>query len=383
VHVVIAPDSFKESLSSPEVATALERGWLLGAPGSTCDLVPLADGGEGTVRALVQATGGRLERRRVQGPLGDPVDAELGVLGGPGPLTAVVEVAAASGLALVPPDERDAGRATSYGTGELIAAALDLGARRIVLGLGGSATTDGGTGLARALGVRFIDADGQDVVGGGDDLGRIVRVDTDGRHRGLADCEVLAACDVDNPLTGPDGAAAVYGPQKGADPTSVALLDGNLAHLADVLAGAGLGADATTPGAGAAGGIGFAVLALLHGRLRPGFDLVAEAVGLDDFLDRADLVLTGEGRLDRQSLAGKTPVGVMRRARARGIPVMALAGSLGEGADELLDAGMTAVLSVVPGVVDHDEAMSRAAANLEATARAVAAVWAAARARPA
>ncbi|RYY51401.1 MAG: glycerate kinase [Actinomycetales bacterium] len=383
MHVVIAPDSFKESLSSPEVATALERGWLLGAPGSTCDLVPLADGGEGTVRALVQATGGHLERRRVQGPLGDPVDAELGVLGGPGPLTAVVEVAAASGLALVPPDERDAGRATSYGTGELIAAALDLGARRIVLGLGGSATTDGGTGLARALGVRFLDADGQDVVGGGDDLGHIVRVDTDGRHRGLADCEVLAACDVDNPLTGPDGAAAVYGPQKGADPASVARLDGNLAHLAGVLAGAGLGADATTPGAGAAGGIGFAVLALLHGRLRPGFDLVAEAVGLDDLLDRADLVLTGEGRLDRQSLAGKTPVGVMRRARARGIPVVALAGSLGEGADELLDAGMTAVLSVVPGVVDHDEAMSRAAANLEATARAVAAVWAAARTRPA
>lgn len=381
MRVVIAPDSFKESLGSPEVAAAIERGWLRGAPGSTCVTVPLADGGEGTVEALVAATGGRVERREVTGPLGTPVLAELGVLGGPGPLTAVVEVAAATGLGLVHPQHRDAIRASSYGTGELVAAALDLGARRIILGLGGSASTDGGAGLVRALGMRLLDADGHEVTGGGGDLGSVVDIDTAGLHTGLADCEVVAACDVDNPLTGPRGAAAVYGPQKGADPEEVEILDRHLEHFAAVVAAGNMSAP-ETPGAGAAGGIGFAVLALMGGRLRPGFEIVAEAVGLDDRLEGADLVITGEGRLDAQSLAGKAPVGVMRRARSRGIPVVALAGSLGDDVDDLLAAGMTAVLSVVPGVVDLHEALSRAATNLERTAEALGAVWAAAGQRP-
>lgn len=378
VRVVIAPDSFKESLSSPDVAEALERGWLRGAPGSTCRRAPLADGGEGTVDALVSATGGHLETRVVTGPLGEPVEAAFGVLGGSGPLTAVVEVAAASGLGLVPPGDRDAGRATSYGTGELLAAALDLGARRVVLGLGGSACTDGGSGLARALGVRLLDADGDDVDGGGTDLDRVVRLDAGDLHPGLRRCEVVAACDVDNPLTGPRGAAAVYGPQKGADPAMVAVLDERLGHFARVLSDSGYDADPAAPGTGAAGGIGHLVLALLGGSLRPGFEIVAEAVGLDDLLKGADLVLTGEGRLDAQSLAGKTPVGVMRLARRRGIPVIAVAGSLGPGVDELVAAGMTAAISVVPGVVGLPEALADASANLERTAQALGAVWAAA-----
>ncbi len=378
MRVVIAPDSFKESLSSPEVAAALERGWLRGAPGSTCHRVPLADGGEGTVRALVEATGGRLETREVTGPLGAPVSADLGVLGGDGPVTAVVEVAAASGLALVPPGGRDAARATSYGTGELLVAALDLGARRIVLGLGGSACTDGGAGLVQALGARLLDEDGRPLGRGGGALPRLAAVDTAGLHPGLADCELVVACDVDNPLTGPAGAAAVFGPQKGADPATVDVLDGALGHLARVLRDSGVAADPAAPGSGAAGGIGYAVVALLGGTLRPGFEIVAEAVGLDDALADADLVLTGEGRLDAQSLAGKTPVGVMRRARARGLPVVAVAGSLGEDADDLVAAGMTAVLSVTPGVVGLDEALATTGANLERTAQALGALWAAA-----
>lgn len=375
MRVVIAPDSFKESLSSPEVAAALERGWLRGAPGSTCVRVPLADGGEGTVEALVEATGGRLETREVTGPLGAPVRAAFGVLGGPGPLTAVVEVAAATGLGLVPPADRDAGRATSYGTGELVAAALELGARRIVLGLGGSASTDGGAGLVRALRVRLLDADGAEVGPGGLALGRLARVDVTGRHPGLDDCELVAACDVDNPLTGPTGAAAVFGPQKGADAALVAVLDTHLARLAEVVAGAGLTADPASPGSGAAGGIGFAVVALLGGRLRPGFEIVADAVGLDDRLDGADLVLTGEGCLDAQSLAGKTPIGVLRRALARDIPVVGLAGSLGEGSDDLVAAGMTAVLSVAPGVTSLEQALGDTEANLERVARSLGALW--------
>lgn len=382
MRVVIAPDSFKESLGSPEVAAAVERGWLRGAPDSTCVAVPLADGGEGTVEALVAATGGRVERREVAGPLGEAVVAELGLLGGPGPLTAVVEVAAATGLGLVPPEHRDAARASSYGTGELVAAALDLGARRIILGLGGSASTDGGAGLVRALGVRLLDADGHDLSGGGADLGRLADIDTAGLHPGLADCEVVAACDVDNPLTGPRGAAAVYGPQKGAGPEEVDVLDRHLEHFAAVVAGAGFPSDPGAPGAGAAGGIGFAVLAILGGSLRPGFEIVAEAVGLDELLEGADLVITGEGRLDAQSLAGKAPVGVMRRAHERGIPVIALAGSLGDDVEDLVAAGMTAVLSVVPGAVDLDEALRSAATNLERTAAALGAVWAAASRRP-
>lgn len=378
MRVVIAPDSFKESLSSPDVALALERGWLRGAPDSTCVRVPLADGGEGTVQALVEATGGRAETREVTGPLGAPVRAAFGVLGGSGPLTAVVEVAAASGLGLVPADRRDAARATSYGTGELVAAALDLGARRIVLGLGGSASTDGGAGLARALGVRFLDAQGAEVGPGGAGLGRVARLDTADRHPALDGCELLAACDVDNPLTGPRGAAAVFGPQKGADADTVTLLDRHLRQLARVAGEAGSVADPTSAGTGAAGGIGFAVVALLGGSLRPGFEIVAEAVGLDDLLEGADLVITGEGRLDSQSLSGKTPVGVMRRAVARGVPVVAVAGSLGEGVDDLEAAGMTAVLSVVPGVVGLEEALGGARANLERTGRTLGALWAAA-----
>ena len=378
MHVVIAPDSFKESLTSPEVAAALERGWLQGAPGSTCRRVPLADGGEGTVRALVEATDGRLETREVTGPLGDPVSATFGMLGGPGPVTAVVEVAAASGLALVAASHRDAARATSYGTGELVAAALDLGARRIVLGLGGSASTDGGSGLVQALGVRLLDEHGTEVRHGGAELGRVAQVDVRHRHPALDGCELVAACDVDNPLSGPDGAAAVFGPQKGADPATVTLLDHHLEHLACVVARAGLTADPAARGSGAAGGIGFAVVALLDGALRPGFEIVAEAVGLDALLDGADLVITAEGRLDAQSLAGKTPVGVLRRARDRGIPVVAVAGSLGEGADELLAAGMTAVLSVVPGIVTLEQALEDTSLNLERVGRSLGSVWAAA-----
>ena len=366
MKVVIAPDKFKGSLTAPEAARAIALGVARAAPGATLDLVPMADGGEGTVEALVAATGGDFRAAVVAGPLGEPVEARYGRLGDG--RTAVIEMAAASGLALVPPGRRDPGRASTRGTGELLLAAIDGGARRIVLGIGGSATNDGGAGLAQALGIRLLDAEGSDLGPGGRELARLDRIDASGRDARLAGVEVAVACDVDNPLCGPRGASAVYGPQKGADPATVASLDASLAHLARVVA-RDLGvAIADLPGAGAAGGLGGGLVAFAGGRLEPGVDLVLRAVGLAGRLAGADLCLTGEGSLDASSAAGKTAVGVARLARRLGVPAFALAGTLGPGVEAVLAEGLAAYFSLCPGPLPLDAALARAAEYLTACA---------------
>ena len=366
MRVVIAPDSFKGSVSALGVAQAMERGVRAVFPDAEVRQVPIADGGEGTVEALVTATRGRLEERTVRGPFGEPVRARWGVLGDG--QTAVIEMAAASGLPLVPKDRRDPRVTSTYGTGELVRAALEAGLTKLVIGIGGSATNDGGTGLARALGVRFLDAAGAELPEGGAALGRLARIDLAGLDSRLASAEILVACDVDNPLTGPRGASAVYGPQKGATPQMVAELDAALGHYARV-AQAATGRDvALHPGAGAAGGLGAGLLFFTPARLRPGVDIVLETTGFVELVRGADLVLTGEGRTDFQTAMGKAPVGVAQAAKRHGVPVVCLAGGLGDGADDVLAKGIDALASAVPQAMPLEEAMARGAELVEAAA---------------
>jgi len=372
MKLVIAPDSFKESLSARAVAEAIAAGWARVYPDAELLLCPMADGGEGTVDALLSATDGKLQQTRVSGPLGDPVEAHWGLLPN---AQAIIEMAEASGLHRVEPGRRDVLAASSHGTGELIRAALDAGVRRIVLGLGGSATNDGGAGLLAALGVRFLDREGQELPLGGAGLARLSQIDLTGLDTRLAQVEVMVAADVDNPLCGPRGASAVFGPQKGASPEQVAQLDEALAHYADVMA-ATLGEDLRDlPGVGAAGGLGFAARAVLRAGFRPGVELVAELSGLAQAVQGADLVITGEGRLDGQSLHGKTPVGVARIARAAGVPVIALAGSLGDGYQRLYAEGIGAAFSLAPGPLSLEQAMQQAADQLSARAVDLARLW--------
>lgn len=372
MKIVIAPDSFKESLDALRVAEAIARGWQAVFPDAECLLRPMADGGEGTVDAVLAAVGGERRSCQVSGPLGAPVQAHWGWLADG---TAVIEMAAASGLHWVAPGQRDILRACSQGTGELIRQALDAGARRIILGLGGSATNDGGAGMLRALGVRFLDASDQPLPPGGAALAQLTRVDLSGLDTRLRATEIQVAADVDNPLCGPRGASAVFGPQKGASPQQVVQLDAALAHYARVMAAA-LGEDhANVPGAGAAGGLGFAARALLGASFRPGIEVVAELSGLADAMQGADLVITGEGRLDAQTLHGKTPLGVARIARAAGVPLVALAGSLGEGYQHLYDEGIDAAFSLVAGPTSLEQACAGAAELLQARSTDLARLW--------
>ena len=358
MKVVVAPDSFKECLSAEHVARALARGVRAADPEAEVVCVPMADGGEGTVRALVAATAGRLHQARVTGPLGGSVTAEFGVLGDGS--TAVIEMAAASGLPLVAPERRDPTQTTTRGTGELIAAALDLGVDRLILGIGGSATTDGGAGMAQALGARLLDADGQPIDGTGGGLAHLARIDCSAMDVRLARVRVDVACDVDNPLCGPRGAARVYAPQKGATPAQVEELEANLAHFADCVE-RDLGLDVRrVPGAGAAGGLGAGLMAFLGGTLRPGIELVIDAVGLERKLQGADLVLVGEGRIDDQTAHGKVPVGVSRLARRLGIPAVAVCGALGPGFEAVHAEGVVACFSILDGPRSLDEAFGRA-----------------------
>ena len=372
MKIVIAPDSFKESLSALQVADAIEAGMREIWPDATYVKVPVADGGEGTVQAMIDATGGRRVAVRVTGPLGQAVDAFYGVTGD----LAVIEMAAASGLEGVPPDLRDPRTATSRGTGELICAALDAGARRIVLGVGGSATNDGGAGMLQALGVRLLDADGKDIGPGGAELARLDRIDASGLDPRVRATEFRIACDVDNPLTGPRGASAVFGPQKGATPAMVAQLDAALAHYADVIR-RDLGQDiAQSPGAGAGGGIAAAMVVFLEGRLKPGIEIVLDAVGLDAAVCDADLVVTGEGRIDGQTVHGKTPMGVANVARRHGKPVVAIGGSLAVDADAVHAHGIEVVVAAVARPCSVAEALAAGADNLRRAARNLAAALA-------
>ncbi|WP_022960867.1 glycerate kinase [Halopseudomonas pelagia] len=372
MKVIIAPDSFKESLSANAVAEAIAAGWASVYPDAEIGLYPMADGGEGTVDAVLAAAGGERREMVVSGPMGEPVTAYWGWLGDG---QAVIEMAAASGLHCVPSDQRDVLKASSFGTGELIAAALDAGATRIILGLGGSATNDAGVGLLMALGARFLNNQDQLLPPGGGALQALHHIDLDGLDSRLNRVEFMVAADVDNPLCGPRGASHIFGPQKGASMEQVEQLDRALGHFADVLAST-IGVDLRNePGVGAAGGLGFAALALLHAGFRPGIELVAELSGLAQAVQGADLVITGEGRLDGQSLHGKTPVGVARIAQAAGVPVIALAGSLGEGYQRLYEAGIDAAFSLTPGPMELNEAMEHAALQLQARAGDIARLW--------
>ncbi|KIZ50740.1 glycerate kinase [Pseudomonas oryzihabitans] len=377
MKIVIAPDSFKESLSAAGVASALARGLRQALPTAEILECPLGDGGEGTLDAVLAATGGEVREVRVTGPLGEPVTARWGWLAEQ--RTAFVEMASASGLELVPKARRDVRVATSRGTGELLRAALDAGAERLVLAIGGSATNDGGAGVLQALGVRLLDGQGQALAPGGAALASLASLDLTDLHPRLAAVEVVIAADVDNPLCGPQGASQIFGPQKGASPEQVRELDAALAHFATVTA-ATLGRDVSEqPGAGAAGGVGFAALAFLQATFRPGIEVVAELVGLDEALQDADLAVTGEGRLDGQTLRGKTPAGVLRLAQRHGVPVVAVAGSLGEGYDALYQQGLAAAFSLVPGPLSLEEALAQAEGLLERTARDIGRLWQAAK----
>ncbi|QLF93804.1 glycerate kinase [Pseudomonas sp. ABC1] len=376
MKIVIAPDSFKESLSAPDVAAAIARGWQQVYPEAECLLRPMADGGEGTVDAVLAAVGGERRECQVHGPLGDTVTAHWGWLDNG---TAVIEMAAASGLHLVPRAQRDVRRASSQGTGELIMQALDAGARRIILGLGGSATNDAGTGLLKALGIRFLDKQGHELPPGGAALAQLDQLDLSGLDVRLLSAQIEVAADVDNPLCGARGASAIFGPQKGATPEQVAELDDALRHFAQVVAST-LGENhASFPGAGAAGGLGFAARTFLKAGFRPGIELVAELSALADAVDGADLVITGEGRMDAQTLHGKTPIGVARIARKAGVPVIALSGSLGDDYQALYKAGIEAAFSLVPGPLSLEQAMSDAATELQARSCDIARLWRVAR----
>ena len=326
-------------------------------------LLPLADGGAGTVRAMVAATGGRLMTTETHGPLGGIVQAAWGILGDT--TTAVIEMSAASGLSLVPGDKLDPLAASTFGTGELIAAAMEAGCRRIIIGLGDSATVDGGAGMAQALGIGLLDAAGQPVKPGGGGLSRLACIDMSGRHPLIADCEILCASDVTNPLYGENGAAYIYGPQKGATPDMVRQLDASLRHFAGVVERK-LGIDiARVPGAGAAGGLGAGLVVFLGAEIRSGIELVCDIIGFDAYLDDADLVLTGEGRIDFQTAFGKTAVGIAGRAKTKGKPVIALCGELGPGYRDVYGHGIDAALSIIPGCMDRKEAMQQAGRLLE------------------
>ena len=326
MRVLVAPDKFKGTLTAPEAAQAIATGWRHGAPKDEVETVPLADGGDGTLDALVEGLGGERRAATVSGPLGDPVKAEYGLVPDDRGIMGVVEMARASGLALLPPARRDPKRTTTRGTGELIlAAAADRVARMLVC-VGGSATNDGGAGMAQALGIRLLDERGRDIPPGGEALLGLARIDVSELHPSVRAVKFTVATDVDNPLVGPHGASMVYGPQKGASPEDVLLLDRALGHLAAVIY-RDLGIDVrNVPGAGAAGGLGAGLIAFLGASVRSGVDVVMEAVRLRERLEGADLMVTGEGMFDEQSLRGKAPAGALRAAREARVPAVVLCG---------------------------------------------------------
>ena len=370
MRVVVAPDKFKGSLTAAQVADRVAAGLIRAAPGVEVVKVPVADGGDGTLEAAVSA-GYRRVPVRAEGPTGDPVDTAYAERGG----VAVVELADVSGLRRLPGGRLTARAASSYGTGQVIRAALDAGCRRIVLGIGGSACTDGGAGMVQALGGRLRDARGAEVGRGGAALAAVASLELGGLHAALRHTEVVVASDVDNPLLGPRGAAAVYGPQKGASPADVTLLDAALARWAEAVHRA-TGVDAVgTPGAGAAGGVGFAALAVLGATLQPGIDLILDLVDFAAVLPDARLVITGEGSLDAQTLHGKAPAGVAGAARSAGIPAVAVAGRLLLSPAELEPAGILAAYALTDIEPDPDRCMTEAGPLLERLAGKIAADW--------
>ena len=366
--IIVACDSFKGSLGSEQVANAVEEGIRGAFPDCEVCKVSIADGGEGTVGSLMRMRQGYWTQTEACDPLMRPVTVRYGIADCG--RTAIIEMAAASGLTLLACEERDPMKTSTYGTGQVIADAFRKGCRQFIVGIGGSATNDGGTGMLRALGFRFLDAAGRELCGGGEILPRIVSIDPAGAAEIVGKAAFTVACDVTNPLTGPDGASRVFAAQKGATPQMVDVLDEGLRNFARVVRKFN-GADVEYyPGAGAAGGLGAGFKALLGAELKPGIDLVLEAIGFDRLLEHCDLVITGEGRIDSQTASGKAPAGVLKAARRKGVPVVAIAGEV-ERSFELNEQGFAAVFSIQPGPESLQEAMrpERTAQNITTTVR--------------
>ena len=364
--IVIAPQGFKGNIPALVAARAIERGVKRALPDADTVLAPVADGGDGTVDALVSGSGGQMFRKIVTGPLGKPLEAAWGAMGDG--QTTVIEMAQASGLALVPPRRRDPRITTTRGTGEIISEALDRGFTRIIVGLGGSATNDAGTGMAAALGAVFLDAQGVPLPDGGAALARLERIDVSRLDHRLANSTIIGATDVTNPLCGPTGASAIFGPQKGATPEVVAELDDALGNFARVVE-RDLGIDVSErPGAGAAGGLGAGLMAFAGGELRSGIDMVCDALGLDAHLEGASLVITGEGGADRSTVFNKAPVGVARRATGFGVPTILLAGSLGQGHEELYEHAIAGIMCIADRPMTFEQSLRRTEELLEGAA---------------
>jgi glycerate kinase len=364
MKILIASDSFKGSATTMEVAERIEKGLLRIIPELEVLKLPMADGGEGTVETLVYGMDGKFVYEEVTGPLGDRVQAKYGIIQDQ---IAIIEMAEASGLVLVEEERRNPSLTSTYGTGELILSALQRGYGKIYVGIGGSATNDGGVGMARALGYRFLDRDGNEIPEGGGGLDGLRRIDRSNVTPLLEDAQITVMCDVENPLYGPDGAAYVYGPQKGADPQMVQLLDRNLRHLADILK-EDMDVDiGDVPGSGAAGGLGGGLMAFCGADLRPGIEMVLDILEFDGLLKDVDLVITGEGRIDGQSSKGKVPAGVAKRARKLNKPLVAMAGGVGEGTEILHTMGIDLILPIVDRPMGLLDAMDGVGILLEKT----------------
>jgi glycerate kinase len=363
--ILLAPDSFKESMTAKEVCEAMERGIKKANSSITCVHVPMADGGEGTMQSLVDATNGKVHSLKVVGPLGNEVEAQYGILG-QGEV-GILEMASASGIQLVSPDKRNPLITTTYGTGQLIKACLDHGVKKLLIGIGGSATNDGGAGVVQALGGKLLDIQGNELGFGGGELGKLNSIDLSNFDARLKDVVIEVACDVANPLCGEKGASNVYGPQKGATPEMIRALDDNLKHYADVIKKQ-LGKDVlNAPGAGAAGGLGAGLMAFLDGTLKKGIEMVIEYAGLEEKVKSADMVWTGEGSIDFQTQYGKTPLGVATVAKKHNKPVVALAGRVGEGIDILYERGIDSIFGILRGATSIEEALVKGQENIEKT----------------
>ncbi len=359
MRILIAPQSLKGSLTAAEAGSAIAQGVRVVYPKAEIEVVPVADGGEGTVQALVDASGGKIIQKMVTGPLGEPVQAFFGLMGDGS--TAVIEMAACAGLPLVPPEKRDPRITTTYGVGELILAALDHGSRHFIIGIGGSATNDGGAGMAQAVGAALLSVQGTEITRGGAALATLTHISTSTMDPRLQECTLEVACDVTNPLCGPTGATAVYGPQKGATPEMVEELDKALAHYAQIIK-QDLGMSVRDiPGAGAAGGLGAGLMAFLHAKLRPGAQIVFEAVDLEERIRQADLVITAEGQIDAQTAYGKSVGAVAEIAKRYGLPVLAFAGSLGDNYQVVYELGVDAVAALPSSPMTLTYAMENAA----------------------
>ncbi|OOF52995.1 glycerate kinase [Rodentibacter trehalosifermentans] len=372
MKIVIAPDSFKESLTALEVATAIETGFKRVFPDAEYVKLPMADGGEGTVQSLVDATKGKMIEVEVTAPLGEKIKSFFG-LSGDGK-TAIIEMAAASGLHLVPPEKRNPLITTSYGTGELIKHALDLGVEKFILGIGGSATNDGGVGMLQALGMQFLDAQGKQIGSGGAQLANLAKIDTKGLDPRLQNVYIDVACDVNNPLCGERGASAIFGPQKGATPEMVQQLDHALAHFAKIAKRDCDKDIAEQAGAGAAGGMGGGLLLLPNVQLKAGVQIVLDTLNLAHYVQDADYVITGEGRMDAQSIMGKTPIGVARTAKQFNKPVIAIVGCLREDYEVVFAHGIDVVFPIIRQLGALEDILKQGEQNLISAAQNVARV---------